>query len=493
MRKSNSPTTIHISLSMSPTAIHSPLRWHTWSFLIHSTPITFTPHHSTLTHLAFGKYFNQPIESLPLSLTHLEFGSEFNKEIKDLPPHLTHLTLSEDFNFPLQCIPPNLCYLKFGSFFNHPVGEILHGHSHLTYLIFGYHFDQPLGDHLPSTLTHLILGHYFNQPLGDQLPSSLIHLFIGYQYTHLFFIPPNLQYLHLAENFNHPIDHFPKTLSHLIVKSNIQLSIPATISHLELYSKPYDDLSTFPHLTHLSINYSVALDHYPPNITHFVFANIDVRITSLPPSITHLFCFSTISCELPPNLVYFKAQKITTRLPSTLKYLRYLQYKDQNIKHLFNLTHFSILCTTSKVYNLTLPPFITHLSLIGPFNDIIKSIPSTITHIFFGNNFNQSLEFLSPTNVQHIRFGRDFRQSLDPLPDSVIFLDILLCRKVALDKLPKSLKYLSLDITDSHKSVPPQVRIVSTRLGFSALMPSMESFSPQSIPSPSYCPTIGNE
>jgi len=53
---------------------------------------------STVTHLTFSDWFDQPLDDvmLPLGLTHLKFGDWFNQPLDDvmLPPTLTHLTSS---------------------------------------------------------------------------------------------------------------------------------------------------------------------------------------------------------------------------------------------------------------------------------------------------------------------------------------------------------------------------------------------------------------
>jgi hypothetical protein len=66
-----------------------------------------------LTHLIFGRMFNQQINNLPKNLKHLTFGVSFNQQINNLPETLTHLKLPdrygdkiEDLNFP-----PRLRYI----------------------------------------------------------------------------------------------------------------------------------------------------------------------------------------------------------------------------------------------------------------------------------------------------------------------------------------------------------------------------------------------
>ena len=82
---------------------------------------------NSLTHLKFGKFFNQPVDKLPNSLINLEFGFEFNQSVDNLPNTLT--------------------YLKFGQYFNQPVTyqtEISQNGKSPTLL--------------PNSLTHLVFG-----------------------------------------------------------------------------------------------------------------------------------------------------------------------------------------------------------------------------------------------------------------------------------------------------------------------------------------------
>lgn len=49
-----------------------------------------------ITHLTFGKLFNQPVENfIPNSVTHLKFGDHFNKPLNFIPNSVTHLKLGK--------------------------------------------------------------------------------------------------------------------------------------------------------------------------------------------------------------------------------------------------------------------------------------------------------------------------------------------------------------------------------------------------------------
>ncbi len=430
---------------------------------------------SSVTHLAFGDYFDKPIDHLPSSLTHLEFTMNFKQVIHTLPPNLTHLTLSNMYNSPLTFIPPNLQYLRFGIYFDKSV-DIL-AQSKLIHLIFGHCFNQPI-NHLPNTLTHLVFGRTFSNH---------------------FVIPPNLTFLSLGNsNLNKKLGNLPSRLSSLLLYSkHVEVSVPIQVSALAIINDKHEDFSSYLHLEHLRLYVPLSLGHYPPHITHLSITSreqISDAIT-LPPTVTHFACTSrTINCTLPPKLVYLKVHIITTTtFPSSLKYLRMETGDDDSFDHFHDLTH-AVFYTTGSSLPCTLPPSITHLRLIGNFNSVIKEVPSTLTHLQFGNKFDQPLDFLSSlTCLKYVRFGRLFRHSLRPLPSSVILLDIYRCYYNVLDAIPKSLKYLSFDI-DQHRGsveIPPHVRVLAHRFPASAFMYTVDDFLPWIAPK--YCASFGYE
>ncbi len=59
---------------------------------------------ASVTHLTFGRYFNQPINigTIPANVTHLSFCEKFNQPIYPgtIPANVTHLSFGQDFNQP---------------------------------------------------------------------------------------------------------------------------------------------------------------------------------------------------------------------------------------------------------------------------------------------------------------------------------------------------------------------------------------------------------
>lgn len=205
-------------------------------------PSSFPP---SLTCLSFAPYFNEPIHDvkLPLSLTHLEFGKMFNQSIDNLPLGLIFLTLGEYFNQPVDKLPLSLTHLSLGEYFNQPVHNLP---LSLTHLLLGEYFNQPV-DKLPLFLTSLTVGNHFNQSI-DKLPPSckyfqrkgVIPIF-----DDTFFLknlPPTLIQLTTGDEFNLPLTELPSTLTHLTTGRDFNQpinSLPPSLSlilHLVILS-----------------------------------------------------------------------------------------------------------------------------------------------------------------------------------------------------------------------------------------------------------------
>ncbi len=412
---------------------------------------------SSLTHLAYGRLLNSP--SLPSSLTHLYLRETFNEEL-DLHslPHLSRLIFGGSFNQPLPFIPPSLRYLKFGNAFNQPLKLET------------------------SKLTHLTFGIYFNHKID--LPITLTHLIFGIRFSHPFNIPPHLIFLSFNMQFKSQISSIPPSLSYLLFSlESAAFQISEHISHLRVpnYKPDNLNLSSFSKLTHLSL--ITPIDNYPLNVTHLKLGKdlglINVpAITSLPPTITHLICnFLYIKCTaLPPNLIYLKAKglQVASPLPTSLKYL-WTTSLSSVVSHLNKLTHLLLMVPFAEFALLShsLPQSITHLIITGRYNETIYNLPPSLTHIWFDKSFNQPLHFLSSSNLKYIRLGSDFMQSLDPLPDSLLFLDIVSCDKV-LERIPKSLKY----VVHAHppQQFPQHIRFLNAKIAPSFLFFSADSF-----------------
>jgi len=65
-----------------------------------------------------------------------------------------------------------------------------------------------------------------------------------------------------------------------------------------------------------------------------------------------------------------------------------------------------------------LPSSITHLKFGDNFDQPVENLPSSITHLTFGKKFNQSIDNL-PTSITHLTFESDFNQPVENLPSSI--------------------------------------------------------------------------
>ncbi len=175
-------------------------------------------------------------------------------------------------------------------------------------------------------------------------------------------------------------------------------------------------------------------------------------VKNLPPSVTSLeFGYDFDSeLKLPPSLTSLKTRDhnispTLSEIPSTLKELKCHIYGDdlnklplsiEDIGIVYDCTDPLIHCIPTSVrrlevednfnFNLScIPPssLLTHLSFrsihsIGIIYIPMHNLPSTLTHLSFGNYFNQAASNL-PSTLTHLSFGTKFNRSVDSLPRSL--------------------------------------------------------------------------
>ena len=127
----------------------------------------FLPKH--VTHLTFGYYFNQPINScIPESVTNLTFGGHFNQPINGcIPDSVTHLTFDCNFDQPINgCIPESVTHLTFGDCFNQPINNCIP--DSVTHLTFGDYFDQNI-DELPISINNISLSSNYKRSISEKM------------------------------------------------------------------------------------------------------------------------------------------------------------------------------------------------------------------------------------------------------------------------------------------------------------------------------------
>ncbi|KAF2076676.1 hypothetical protein CYY_002046 [Polysphondylium violaceum] len=269
-------------------------------------------------------------------------------------------------------------------------------------------------------------------------------------------------------------------ITQLACHFNPKYKIPNWIQHLNLLSwrgiKKGDIPSSVTHLklignTKMNCDYSfITSQVIPPSVTrleirvneefgHLITPNVEVvKIHGEIPS--------TLPSCFPPTLKRIVLDDITA-LARNYKFDRdilpflcgnYETYSKmlsssssgtQNISHLIMDKNISI----SKG---TVPNGVRVLVLPDLFNKQIEHLPSSVTEIYFGNHFNQSLSAVYlPPNLLHLHLGYYFSQpiSIDDIPYGLTHLSfVVLSKKTSqtlYSGLPSSVCHLTIDETDS--------------------------------------------
>lgn len=392
----------------------------------------------------------------------------FKHHINSLPPNLVYLDCQTSRQ--IRCdLPQSLEFLTYAPYAS-PVRLSL---PNLTHLNFGDSFCGVVFTRIPP-VTHLTFGEEFNQPLDNLLPESLRNLSLG-------------------GRFNHPINNLPSKLEHLefikYAKFNLPITtLPSTLRKL-IFGQAFN--STL---------------NLPPNLTHLFIPNgkFNESIRSLPASLTHLRfsnnvphhkrfeddAYGQLLCDLPPHLIEldisnyqwspsFKAQ-FKTEIPQSVRVLMLPQQSISKIPLPPAITHL----TFGDAYNQhvnDLPPSLVSLTFGINFDQPVYSLPNSLEQLTFGFYFNQPLEHLPqslkelnlgpvfnqpvnnlPPNLKTIKFGPNFNQPVDKLPTSLRSLDVGECTLFSqpLNALPPNL--FSLIIPDkcnqSLESLPSFLR-----------------------------------
>jgi hypothetical protein len=123
-----------------------------------------------------------------------------------------------------------------------------------------------------------------------------------------------------------------------------------------------------------------------------------------------------------------------------------------------------------------LPNSITHLTLGFDFNRPVDNLPNSITHLIFKYSFNQPVNKL-PSSITHLEFGMYFNHPVDKLPNSITHLTFGLTFNKLLDKLPSSLTHLTFgDYFDQPvESLPNSITHLTFGLTFNKLVDKLPS------------------
>lgn len=183
---------------------------------------------NSITHLKFGRYFNNPLNNLPNSITHLILGSDFDQQVNFLPESLVYLVFGYYFNQTVDQLPNSITDLIFGHWFNQPVDKLPNSIKCLT---FGYEFNRMV-DKLPRLITHLTFGYNFNQPVNE-LPNLITHLKFNTTFNQsIDSLPGSIVYLYLCGSaFFKSVNNLPMSLRRIELNSNYPLKLLKKIPH----------------------------------------------------------------------------------------------------------------------------------------------------------------------------------------------------------------------------------------------------------------------
>lgn len=113
------------------------------------------------------------------------------------------------------------------------------------------------------------------------------------------------------------------------------------------------------------------------------------------------------------------------------------------------LTHLTFGINFNLPVDKKLPHSLTHLKFKNNiwgtgFNQPIDHLPPRLTHLVVGTNFNKPVNNL-PSTLKYFKAGEKFDHSIDNLPDAVTH--IILHNIPPINKLPPSLLYLRISYT----------------------------------------------
>ena len=350
--------------------------------------------------------------NLPQMIKYIKFNTSFNCSVDGLAEtNITHIIFGHCFNYPVDNLPWSIEYIQFGYEFNHSL-ENLPGCMKKIIFDPKSKFNHYL-DCLPNSVEYLFLPSVYSKKL-DNLPNSISYLKLHYKYPHtLNNLPKSLNKFVFYCWGEH--ETYPSDICRGLIKTN-NFNIPL----LRCY---YTD----------AIHNSVK----KPDINW-----IEKVFVSLPENLKFLDLTYSYKLNLLSDYVNWSVQdsnqhirkeiiknsQILDNLPSGLEVLKYpanynlilIEKIPQNIIRLFMSNKFNksvdkLLNPNFGTSNPAPPTKITHLVFGEEFNQSVNFLPSTITHLFFGSNFDKSVDRL-PNSLIVISFGTNFNKTINNLP-----------------------------------------------------------------------------
>ena len=247
-------------------------------------------------------------------------------------------------------------------------------------------------------------------------------------------LPESLEELDISRIDVKNLNNLPQNLKILKFKCcDLSLeNLPNKLESLEIVTGSDLNFEYLPSsLTSLKINFvntqlNSNLDSLPSSLKNLeIYGSFTGPLNNLPPGLQRLYIPSKYELEifnLPIGLIELKIG---------------LNYKF--LKNIFSNKN-------AEKYNLKIlkigHPFKSHSTDQSNFD--ITSIPQTVEHLEFGDEFNQRITWLPP-NLKYLLFGFNFRQSIDinyNLPDSIETLIFGYNFNNNIYQYPANLKYL---------------------------------------------------
>lgn len=359
--------------------------------------------------------------------------------------------ISEKF---LEFLPSSIKYIKFNDSFNSSIDKLIE--SEITHIYFNRIFNQPI-DNLPWTIEYLYFGINFNQKL-ENLPGSVKKIIfdnISKFNQPLDSLPNSIEYLFLPNNYSLELNNLPNFLSHLELSYKYPLTLNNLPSKLSKFVFHYDVLDQVYYKNISFDNTLKSSEFIIPKTKHEYYEKkliftpnikwIEKVFVNLPPNLKLLDLTYSYKLNLLSEYVIKSVNdvnnhmrkeaiinsQILDKLPPNLEILKYpvnynlilVENIPQNIVQLFFSNKFNqsvdkLLNPNFGTSNPPPPTKLTHLIFGDEFNNNVNYLPNTLTHIYFGSKFNKSIDKL-PNSIIFIKFGSDFNKLINNLPNGL--------------------------------------------------------------------------
>ena len=244
--------------------------------------------------------------------------------------------------------------------------------------------------------------------------------------------------------------------------------------------------SLYHNFTNVRVDYPNSIGKikcFPKNIKRLNIDRFMEEIWGMIPQIvTHLIFDKHSECifadKIPSSVIYLDlGGKFVKNIPSAVKYLT-LRHRQEHVDTIpSSVTHLLI----GYMKNDSVPSFITHLKIESfEWRDYFKAkpgcIPTSVTHLVFGDHFNKNIDGLIPSSVTHLTFGKNFCKSIRNIPSSITHL-ILGEHFQCMINIPFSVTHLTLEnYRGSLTNLPSSVTHLVIHENYSREIPTTVKF-----------------